>query len=149
MQWDEKKISRLFQIGKSWDEQHAPPFERALARPRTTLPGWRGASLASAGLVGVALVVVSAGVLALSLMVSRSRHRPADPLAELQTRPALLRWSSPTDFLLQTPGHELRDSLPQVGQTAALIGNSNIQQAVPQPPGEGRERKERGERRWH
>lgn len=148
MQWDEKKISRLFQIGKSWDERHAPPFERVLAHPRTTLPGWRGASLASAGLVGVALVGVLAGVLALSVVVSlRGRQRPADPLAELQTRPALLRWRSPTDFLLQTPGHELRDSLPQVGQTAVLIGNSNIQQAVPQPPGEARERKERGERR--
>jgi len=143
MQWDEKKISRLFQIGKSWDEKHVPPFERVLTRPRATLPGRRVAALRSAGPVAVALVVVLVGVLALSAIVFvRSRHRPADSLAGLETTPSLLKWRSPTEFLLQTPGHELRDSVPQVGRTAALIGN--IGQAVLQPT---RERRERGERR--
>ena len=133
MRWDEKKISQLFQIGKCWDEKHVPPFERVLTRPRTTLPSRRVAPLRSAGLVIVALVVV----LVLSVIVSlRSRYHPADSLAELQTTPSLLKWRSPTDFLLQTPGHELRDSLPQVGQTAALIGNTN--QVVSQPRGEKR-----------
>jgi len=66
----------------------------------------------------------------------RSRHHAGDSLAELQTTPSLLKWRSPTDFLLQTPGHELRDSLPEVGQTAALIGNIN--QGVSQSRGERR-----------
>lgn len=129
MKWDEKKISQLYQIGKQVDDGSIAPFERVLARSWTTP---RTISTGVFRLIGVLAVVL----VMIAIALVRIRSRPADSLASRQITTSLLRWRSPTDFLLQTPGHELRDSLPQVGRPLASVANSN--QGFSQSRGEKR-----------
>ena len=110
---DDEKISRLFQDAKRADEARVPGFERVLTRTRTARPRPRGAVLAAVALA--ALVIVDA----FGILRVRAQHREAE-LTALEKTPAILEWQSPTGFLLETPGHELRDSLPQLGSTQTV-----------------------------
>jgi hypothetical protein len=127
MQWDDKKISRLYQIGKRADEKFVPPFEAVLARSRT---GSRVRRIPALGYLGVVTVILVMS----AIVFLRTRSHPAGSLAGLQMTPSLQEWRSPTDFLLQTPGHELRDSLPQIGWPSAFMANNN--QALSRSQGE-------------
>ena len=118
MQWDEKRLSRLFQLGKQADEKSLPLFEGVLARSRTNRQAFRIRGFRPISALTVVLIMSAIAFL-------RTRSHPADSLADLQTTPPLLGWHSPTDFLLETPGHELGDSLPQVGRALPFMINSD------------------------
>ena len=118
--WDDEKISRLFQDAKRADEARVPGFERVLTRSRTERRRLRAAMFAAVALAAV-LIVSAVGSW-------RVRAQREAELTALEKTPAILEWRSPTDFLLETPGHELRDSLPQLGSS---VGN-NVQAATPQ-----------------
>ena len=117
--WDDEKISQLFQDAKRADEARVPAFERVLTRSRTASRRPRAAIFAAAA-VALVLIVSVAGFF-------RVRAQREAEFTALEKTPAILEWQSPTDFLLETPGHELRDSLPQVGSSV-----NNVQAAKPQ-----------------
>jgi len=117
-QCDEKRISRLFQLGKQADEKLLLLFEGVLARPRTNRQAWRIRGFRPISALAVVLIMSA-------IVFLRTRSHPADSLADLEVTPSLLEWHSPTDFLLETPGHELGDSLPQVGRALPFMINSD------------------------
>jgi hypothetical protein len=108
MQWDQQKISQLFRDAKRAVDGRVPSFEHTLTRARSRSHFQPIAVFA--GAAALALAVGLGGTIALRARIQANRS-----LAELERPPALLEWQSPTAFLLETPGHELRDSLPQAG----------------------------------
>jgi hypothetical protein len=96
-------VGHRFQALRQQDRGGAPSFgatlDAAYAR-RTPTHGRRGLALAAAALLaGVALVV----------FVERTHSpRPAPDLA-------IVRFQTPTDFLLRLPGAELLRSVPELG----------------------------------
>lgn len=114
MTFDDQKLRERFAALRREDAAQAPDFARLLsrrsssrkARPR---PSWRVHRFATpiAAAFGVVVVLIVA--------VALFRFYP------FYSRPAagnlsITQWRSPTDFLLQTPGHELLESVPRVGQ---------------------------------
>ncbi len=122
MQWNDQRISQLFRGARRADEERVPSFERTLTLTRTEPRRPRLTMLAGVAALTVALAL--GGSLAL-----RARMRANQAMAELEKPPALLQWRSPTTFLLENPGHELRDSLPQAGRALHI----RTHQAAPTP----------------
>ena len=117
---DDEKLSQLFRDARRADEARVPGFERVLSRTRTPRLGVK--PLVSFALAAVVLIAGATAV------VRERQQREEQALAELEKPVALMQWQSPTDFLLDTPGHELRDSLPQIGMHVP----TNVQAAKPQ-----------------
>jgi hypothetical protein len=88
------------------EQASTPGFERilALAGHRSSRISPALAMAASVALAAVALVIVRLP----------SPHR--SPTIEA-VAPMLADWHSPTDFLLDTPGRELLDTIPEIGRS--------------------------------
>jgi hypothetical protein len=108
----DRELARRFEELRREDLLAAPDFGTLLARPPARgdsrrrrrlhlrpVPAWlaAGAVVGLVGLVGVALRVPSA----------RSSHPSPDGSVTIAA------WKSPTDFLLDTPGRQLLDELPE------------------------------------
>jgi hypothetical protein len=78
------------------DEEHAPPFRSAAARPPLSKRRLRAALR-----YAVVIIVVVLGIVAF--------HHRRPPVTE-----SIVTWKAPTDFLLRTPGSELLSTVPQI-----------------------------------
>ena len=98
---DESDLRAAFQALRREDTAQAPPFEAVVAGAgrRSLFPGW--AMLAAASLAAAAI----AGAL---------RWRLVPPPAAT----SIGHWTAPTDFLLNTPGRELLETVPPIGGSA-------------------------------
>src|ERR1700681_831709 len=83
------------------DRTAAPPFRRTVAAAAAV--SRRGPSLR------IALAVIPA--LAGSVMLAVWTHRPTDAIPR-----DLAAWSSPTAYLLETPGKQLLNQTPRLGE---------------------------------
>ena len=104
---EDSKLRKLFASLRRADAVRTPEFERVLDRTRLPEHGvWRLAAAASLGLAAVIAAIV------------RLPHRHASP-AIRAAAPMLADWRAPTDFLLDTPGRALLDTVPELGVVPA------------------------------
>lgn len=99
----DRDLRRTFAELREEDRRGLPSFERLVTVRRGARPDRPALRLAIAALGLVAVV----GAL---WIARRPESGPQQPEVE-----ALLAWSSPTEFLLRTPGRELASELPSVG----------------------------------
>ena len=103
----DRRLENLFEELRRAEEASAPSFRQTLERKRARrTPSSRSAVLALAA---------SMALFALAAAVAFHSRRPLAP-PRPQTHAALGKWKSPTDSLLRTPGAELLDSIPSLGQ---------------------------------
>jgi hypothetical protein len=101
----DEQLSALFATQRREDEAAAPALEALLARSRTRR--------ARAGVIpALALAASVAAVIAAAVLVLRSgAASTAAPSADAEQ---LAEWTSPTAFLLDTPGSELFSQIPSL-----------------------------------
>jgi len=100
---EDSKLRELFACVRRADAARTPRFERVVGRTRPPEHGVRRvAAAASLGL--------TAGIAAI-LWLAHERASPAIRAAA----PMLADWRAPTDFLLDTPGRALLDTVPELG----------------------------------
>lgn len=99
----ERELSRLFDELRRADDRAVPGFARVLERARaSTRP--RVGPLPRVGLAAAALLFLAL-ILASPWLGRRGRAGPESAVAAW-------KWTSPTAFLLETPGSELFESPP-------------------------------------
>lgn len=103
---DETGLREAFAALRREDAATAPPFARVLA----------GRVVHRRFLAPLLGRLVAAASLAAAVVVAVAVRRPAPPPAALSIEP----WTAPTDFLLQTPGLELLETVPRIGAPDAL-----------------------------
>jgi len=94
---DDADLRQAFAVLRREDAKAAPIFEAVLARARPR----RLAPLGG--------LLVAASVVAAILGVLVRRPDPPPPVASLGT------WIAPTDFLLDTPGRQIVQTVPRIG----------------------------------
>jgi hypothetical protein len=94
---DDGDLREAFAVLRREDERAAPTFEavRARVRPRRVAP--LGGLLAAASVAAAVLGVVL-----------RHPDPPPPPVS-------MSHWIAPTDFLLETPGREIVQTVPRIG----------------------------------
>jgi hypothetical protein len=105
---ENRDLERAFAALRAEDRRHAPELERLLARPPAA-----GASQWPAGRLRAA--AIAALLLAVAALLWMTPPRGGKP-PEIDAAQDLLAWRSPTDGLLETPGHALLETLPEVGR---------------------------------
>jgi hypothetical protein len=98
---EDSRLRRQFANLREEDQSTAPPFGR-IAAPAPALPR-RGS------FVRIAFATIP--VLAIAIMLAVRPHRSTDA----NPRP-LTAWSSPTAFLLETPGKQFLNQTPRLGE---------------------------------
>jgi hypothetical protein len=96
-------LKTRFSKVRNQDQATAPLFGQVLGRRRRAAPLW---------------IAVTVPTLLVALAFSLHLKPPADT-------PPLLDWSSPTAFLLETPGGQLLRELPKVGNPNLEIPRSS------------------------
>ena len=94
---DDVDLRQAFDALRHEDAKAAPAFEavRARARPPRLTP------------LGGLLAAASVAAAILGLVVRRPD--PPPPMASME------QWTAPTDFLLETPGREILQTVPRIG----------------------------------
>jgi hypothetical protein len=95
---DDADLRQAFDALRREDAKAAPAFEavRARVRPRSLIP------------LGGLLAAASVAAAILGFVVRRPDPRP--PVASME------QWIAPTDFLLDTPGREIVQTVPRIGR---------------------------------
>ena len=120
--FEDDDLRRRFATLRAEEEARAPRFAASYAaqarhvRQRSGIPG--------------KLIAATACV---AIIVAAAFWRPSSPRREGQPVAALAQWKAPTDFLLQTPGRELLQTVPTLGTSpdfggASLLGRDHQQQ---------------------
>lgn len=104
---NDQQLHALFQQARREEAEAAPAFAATLARARAA----RRPRRLRAGLV--AALAIAGGIVALLILRGRPDMTAAGPV-DL----AAVRWTAPTDFLLETPGAELLRTVPRI----AIVG---------------------------
>src|SRR6267154_1580952 len=94
---EERRLKQHFEDLRAADQRSAPPFPGVLAAAESKA----GPASRVGWIIAAAAVLTACLVLPLAL---RSRTEPASRLVESG---AIATWSSPTAFLLETPGRRL------------------------------------------
>jgi len=102
---DDRDLRERFAALRREEEAGAPAIEGLVARARART---RGEALRIRRPVLV-LATAAAVLLVIALL---DLHKPPRPFPV----PSITEWRSPTDFLLQTPGREVLESLPRFGE---------------------------------
>jgi hypothetical protein len=102
---DDRELRERFAALRREDEAGAPALERLLARARPR--AGTGKEALRLGRPALALAAAAAVFLGIALL---------DPRKPPPSLPSITEWRSPTDFLLQTPGREVLESLPRFGE---------------------------------
>jgi hypothetical protein len=109
---EERDLARLFQERRRAEEASAPPWNEVRARRATPRPiRWYFPVLR---LSAVAVLLGAAAVMSIRLRQGGTRRRA--PEHESAT---IAAWSSPTAWLLETPGRELRSEVPVLVEAPA------------------------------
>jgi hypothetical protein len=95
---EDSRLKTHFANLREEDRSSAPPFGRAAAAAAIAR---RGSSLK--------VVLAAMSALAISVMLAVRTHRSTDASPR-----ELAAWSSPTAFLLETPGKQLLDQVPRL-----------------------------------
>lgn len=106
---EDDRLKRDFERLREDDQCKTPDFLNTVsaARRRAVVAG-RRRSRNRIFMAGMLLLAVIAG----TMEISRSHRSTAPPVREPES---LLSWSSPTDFLLETPGKRFWSGAPRLG----------------------------------
>jgi hypothetical protein len=88
------------------EEEHIPMFAVPSSAEIRRGHGWTAGRLAGAGACAIAIVA------AVSLLGHITHH----PTEEGPSAVSITAWRAPTDFLLKTPGSELLQTVPAIGE---------------------------------
>ncbi len=125
---DDPEIRQRFAALRDEESKRVPAFEHVLRRTRST------PTLSLRAVAGsVCAVVVLAIVAALAVPQLRA---PRPPDADV---PSLAQWRAPTDFLLNTPGQELLQGFPRIGESLSDDFNALPERKRISPPPTGQE----------
>jgi hypothetical protein len=97
---EDSRLKTHFANLREEDRSSAPPFGRIAAAAAIAR---RGSSLK--------VVLAAMSALAISVMLAVRTHRSTDTFPH-----ELAAWSSPTAFLLETPGRQLLNQTPRLGE---------------------------------
>jgi hypothetical protein len=106
---DEADLRAAFAVVRSEDAAAAPSYEAVLAASRR-IPQRRRPWLVPA-LTGT----MAAAVVAVALVAVTRRPEP-----RLPSPVSIEEWTAPTDFLLETPGRELLETVPNIGKVPTV-----------------------------
>ena len=109
-------LRKLFAGLRQEEQQHTPAFAPLWGRRSR---GQSGKGLWFAG-AGFALIVVTA------ILLLRSERPNRNELSMVE----ITEWKAPTDFLLETPGREILQTVPEIGRWRGYT--------APTPPADGR-----------
>src|SRR5260370_39484254 len=98
---EESRLRTQFASVREEDQRPATPFDRTAASAPALSP--------RSSFVRIALTAVP--VLAIAVMLAVRPHRSTDAVPR-----KLAAWSSPTAFLLETPGKQLLNQTPRLGE---------------------------------
>ena len=98
---EDSRLKTHFANLREEDQSTAPPFDRTAAAARV---------LSRHGYF-VRIALAAMPVLAIAVMLAVRPHRPKNAVPR-----ELSAWSSPTAFLLQTPGKQLLNQTPRFGE---------------------------------
>ncbi len=98
---NDRDLRERFAALRREDASQAPEFSAVPDRARGRRPAW------SRWAAAAAMVIVAA------LLLTKFYPRPAAPTQ------SITEWKSPTDFLLETPGRDLLQTMPSFGPWAA------------------------------
>jgi hypothetical protein len=98
---EDSRLRKHFANLREEDRSAAPPFGRTAAA--AAAPSRRGSSLR--------IALAAMPVLVIAAMLAVRTHRSRDAVAR-----ELAAWSSPTAFLLKTPGKQLLNQTPRLGE---------------------------------
>jgi hypothetical protein len=97
---EDSRLRTHFANLREEDQSAAPPFDRTAA---AAAPSRRGSVLR--------IALAALPVLAIAVMLAVRTHRSTDAVPR-----ELAAWSSPTAFLLETPGKQLLNRTPRLGE---------------------------------
>lgn len=106
---DDSQLREYFASLRRAEEARIPSFEQVVGRARRR-PAQQFRRRAVAGPV----------LLAAAAAIAFWASNPHPPAAIHSTAPMLADWRAPTDFLLDTPGRELLNTIPEVGRYPPL-----------------------------
>jgi hypothetical protein len=97
---EDSRLRTHFANLREEDQSSAPPFDRAAAAVvfSRRSSSWR-------------IVLAAMSALAIAVMLAVRTHRSTDAFPR-----ELAAWSSPTAFLLETPGRQLLNQTPRLGE---------------------------------
>jgi len=96
---DDRDLQERFAALRRHDAAHTPDFAATLRKQ----PGGRRGSWLKPAL--------AAALLLIALSAARKYWKP-----EVTVTASITEWKSPTDFLLETSGHELLEGVPKIGE---------------------------------
>jgi hypothetical protein len=102
-------LRAAFGAVRSEDAAGAPSFEAVLARSQ------RGTDRQLPWLVPAVTGTVAAAAVAIAVIAAARRPEPHVPTAV-----SIEKWTAPTDFLLETPGRELLETMPVIGEVPTI-----------------------------
>jgi hypothetical protein len=114
----ERELRARFAALRAEDAARIPGFDQVLRRARRRKSLRPGRLLPAAGLAAALVAVVGVTLLRRSPEpLAHAPHVPAPAPAGVTSpaSPALADWRAPTDFLLDTPGRALLDTVPRIG----------------------------------
>jgi hypothetical protein len=101
-------------------EETVPAFDVVSRTPSPVKPAWYGRT----GMLRQAAIVTLVAAGAGSFMWVRTQQRTKSDAA-LSGEAAILKWTAPTDVLLQTPGRALTASVPVLSQSVVPAAFTN------------------------
>ena len=119
----EPELRARFEEQKRVDASQTPSFATVMARVQEDLAHDAGATIVRNpgvrwrrfGLTGALAAAAAIAALIVIPRANSSDDAFEQAVRAFQTDPALGAWRSPTDGLLQLPGHQLMTSIPRVG----------------------------------
>ena len=107
---DDADLRAAFSALRTEDAAGAPPFEAVLAAGSR-----RGTHRRRPWLVPALTGAMAAAALAVAIVAVARRPEP-----RLAPPVSIERWTAPTDFLLETPGRELLETVPSIGEVPEI-----------------------------
>ena len=118
---EDSRLREYFEDLRDADQPTAPPFPRTIASAERRKPSAIRIARQPWAIAAVAIVLFG-GTLALL----RPRTTPAPPITEPV---AISSWSSPTAFLLDTPGRKFLREIPRIGVPKLILAPAEMEQS--------------------
>ena len=116
---DGADLRAAFAAVRREDAAGAPPFEAVIAASR------RGPHRRRPWLVPALTGTVAAAVVAIAVLTVARRPEPRLPGV-----PSFEDWTAPTDFLLRTPGMEMLETVPSLGEMPTVRPLDGLDETV-------------------
>jgi hypothetical protein len=118
---EESRLREYFGNLRDADQPAAPPFPGTIASAEHRKPAAIRIVRQPWAIAAVAIILCGG-----TLAILRLRTTPAPPISEPL---AISAWSSPTAFLLDTPGRKFLREIPRIGVPKLLLAPAEMEQS--------------------